>query len=117
MLKRSPILPATVTDQIRLWELERDRFQFQDGLLYDQFLSQNDFDVLRNYARVSLGGNVLVETVKFVGHTEGRSLNLPFYFQEIGALVWENPQKRFMVVSRSGHEDVRRYWKEHKSNS
>ena len=50
---QKPILPAAVTDQIRLWELERDRFTFSDGVLYNQFLSQTDFELLRNYAKVS----------------------------------------------------------------
>ena len=54
MLKETPILPSTVTDQIRLWQLERDRFKFSDGVLYNQFLSQNDFELLRNYARVGI---------------------------------------------------------------
>ncbi len=26
-----PVLPPTITDQIRLWELERDRLQFTEG--------------------------------------------------------------------------------------
>jgi len=26
-----PVLPSTITDQIRLWELERDRLQFTEG--------------------------------------------------------------------------------------
>lgn len=47
-------IPPTVTDQIKLWEIERDRFTFKDGVLYSQFLSQNDFELLRNYANVSL---------------------------------------------------------------
>lgn len=47
-------IPPTITDQIKLWELERDRFTFKDGVLYSQFLSQNDFELLRNYASVSL---------------------------------------------------------------
>lgn len=46
-------VPSTMMDQIRLWEIERDRFIFRDGVLYSQFLSQSDFEVLRNYARVS----------------------------------------------------------------
>lgn len=33
-------LPPTVVDQIRLWENERNRFTFTDGVLYSQFLSQ-----------------------------------------------------------------------------
>lgn len=40
-----PILPPTVVDQIKLWENERDRFNFSDGVLYSQFLSQQDFQV------------------------------------------------------------------------
>ena len=28
---QTPILPPTITDQIRLWELERDRLQFTEG--------------------------------------------------------------------------------------
>lgn len=33
-------LPPTVVDQIRLWELERNRLIYSDGVLYSQFLSQ-----------------------------------------------------------------------------
>ena len=33
-------IPPTITDQIRLWEQERDRFTFTEGVLYNQFLSQ-----------------------------------------------------------------------------
>ena len=46
------MLPPTIIDQVRLWELERDRFKFNDGVLYSQFLSQGDFVKLRDYARV-----------------------------------------------------------------
>uniref|UniRef100_A0A3Q1CIJ2 General transcription factor IIH subunit 4 n=1 Tax=Amphiprion ocellaris TaxID=80972 RepID=A0A3Q1CIJ2_AMPOC len=30
MLAQTPVLPSTITDQIRLWELERDRLQFTE---------------------------------------------------------------------------------------
>lgn len=33
-------LPPTVVDQIKLWELERNRLVYSDGVLYSQFLSQ-----------------------------------------------------------------------------
>lgn len=36
---RNP-LPPTVVDQIKLWELERNRLTYSDGVLYSQFLSQ-----------------------------------------------------------------------------
>lgn len=63
----SPILPPTVVDQIHLWEQERNRFTFSEGVLYSQFMSQNDFETLRDYA------------------------------QDLGVLVWQNERKRTMV--------------------
>ncbi|RZC40655.1 general transcription factor IIH subunit 4, partial [Asbolus verrucosus] len=33
-------LPPTVLDQIKLWELERNRLTYSEGVLYSQFLSQ-----------------------------------------------------------------------------
>jgi len=81
MKRREAVLPATVVDQIKLWELERDRFRFADGVLYSQFLAQADFEMLRNYAR------------------------------DLDVLSWESAEKRVMVVTRQGHDEVKRYWK------
>lgn len=86
MAKQTPVLPPTITDQIRLWELERDRLRFSDGVLYNQFLSQVDFEVLRDHAR------------------------------SLGVLVFENPGRRLMVVTPGGHPDVKRFWKRQKHN-
>ncbi|NXW67542.1 TF2H4 factor, partial [Hirundo rustica] len=86
MAKQTPVLPPTITDQIRLWELERDRLRFSDGVLYNQFLSQVDFEVLRDHARA------------------------------LGVLVFENPARRLMVVTPAGHPDVKRFWKRQKHN-
>ncbi|XP_071657080.1 general transcription factor IIH subunit 4 isoform X4 [Patagioenas fasciata] len=44
MAKQSPVLPPTITDQIRLWELERDRLRFTEGVLYNQSLSPGGGD-------------------------------------------------------------------------
>lgn len=63
----SSILPPTIVDQIYLWEQERNRFNFSEGVLYSQFMSQNDFETLRDYA------------------------------QDLGVLVWQNERKRTMV--------------------
>ena len=49
---QDPIIAPTLADQIRLWAMERDRLTFQEGVLYNQFLAQSDFEVLRNYAKV-----------------------------------------------------------------
>lgn len=87
MTKNTPVIPSTVTDQVRLWELERDRFKFMEGVLYDQFLSQNDFELLRDYAK------------------------------DLGVLLWDNAIKRVMVVTKGGHDDVKRYWKRQKQSN
>ncbi|XP_023665634.1 general transcription factor IIH subunit 4 [Paramormyrops kingsleyae] len=87
MLKQTPVLPPTITDQIRLWELERDRLSFTEGVLYNQFLSQADFEVLRDRA------------------------------QGLGVLVWQNAPHRVMVVTPHGHSEVKRFWKRQKSHT
>ncbi|KAJ8300235.1 hypothetical protein KUTeg_021754 [Tegillarca granosa] len=87
MLNKTPVIPPTVTDQIRLWELEYDRFRFNEGVLYSQFLSQTDFELLRDYAR------------------------------DLGVLIWDSPAKRVMVVSRGGHDDVKKFWKRQKQGN
>ncbi|KAJ1530657.1 hypothetical protein ONE63_005529 [Megalurothrips usitatus] len=76
-----PTLPPTVVDQIKLWENERDRFNFSEGVLYSQFLSQQDFQVLRDHA------------------------------QGLGVLIWQNERQRTMVVTKGGHDDVKKFWK------
>ncbi|CAN8019168.1 unnamed protein product [Ixodes persulcatus] len=84
--KQSPVVPPTIMDQLRLWELERDRFNFREGVLYSQFISQSDFQLLRNYA------------------------------SDLGVLIWDNPSKRVMVVNRNGHDEVKRFWKRHRQD-
>lgn len=78
------LVPPTVIDQINLWDKEREKFLFTEGVLYSQFNSQSDFDRLRTFA-----------------------------FEQ-GVLVFDNPSKRVMVVENSGHEEVRKYWKKYK---
>ncbi|VDD80187.1 unnamed protein product [Mesocestoides corti] len=82
MLRQPEILPPTLVDQIRLWELERERLFFQEGCLYEQFAKNTDFEMIRDYAK---------------GH---------------GYLLWECPERRLMVVSKAGHDDVRAFWKQ-----
>lgn len=79
--EKSAPLPPTVVDQIRLWELERNRLCYSDGVLYSQFLSQADFNVLKEYAHSN------------------------------GYLIWSHKEKRTMVVEKSGHDDVKKFWK------
>jgi len=74
-------LPPTVQDQIRLWEQERDRFIFSEGVLYNQFLSQADYMTVKNYA------------------------------EQQNCVVWSNDQRRTVIVSQEGHVSVRKFWK------
>ncbi|KAI4880055.1 hypothetical protein NFI96_019924 [Prochilodus magdalenae] len=57
------------------------------GVLYNQFLSQADFEVLRDRA------------------------------QGLGVLVWQNAPHRVMVVTPHGHSEVKRFWKRQKSHT
>jgi transcription initiation factor TFIIH subunit 4 len=85
MMVNSPIIPPTVTDQIRLWEMERNRLQFEEGVLYSEFMSASDFDKVKRYA------------------------------EDLGVLSWSNPGRRLMVVTQYGHEEVRRFWRRQKN--
>ncbi len=69
MAKNQPILPPTVVDQIRLWQLEGDRMKATVGFLFTGFNTKADFDAPCRYA------------------------------EEIGVLVWKNEaQKKFFVT-------------------
>ena len=86
MLTRTPIIPPTITDQIKLWEMERDRLRYSEGVLYNQFLSQKDYEMLRRYA------------------------------DDTNVLLWSNNQKRLMVVAKAAHDTVKQFWKRNKSS-
>ena len=73
VLSQKPVIPPTVSDQIRLWELERDRFKFSDGVLYNQFLSQMDFELLRDYAKVQVYFVVVYCRTKLLGYLQFKS--------------------------------------------
>lgn len=75
------LLPPTIVDQIKLWENERKRFKFNEGVAYNQFLTSVDFINVRDYAMSK------------------------------GVLIWSSEQKRTMVVTKGGHDDVKKFWK------
>ncbi|KAF9475450.1 transcription factor Tfb2 [Pholiota conissans] len=77
MRKNNPLLPVTVQDQIRLWELERNRLKSQEGYLYTAFASQADYDFVLNYAK------------------------------ELGVVIWENAAKRCFFGSMDGHASIK----------
>jgi len=75
-------LPPTVSDQIRLWEQERDRFVFTDGVIYNQFLSHADYETVKNFA------------------------------EQQDCVVWSSDARRTIVVTQEGHNAVRRFWRQ-----
>lgn len=65
-----PALPPTVVDQIRLWQLERDRMTTTSGFLFKEFSDQKLYH------------------------------NIVKFADTIGVLVWKNDEKRVFFVSR-----------------
>jgi transcription initiation factor TFIIH subunit 4 len=64
------VLPPTVVDQIRLWQLERDRIKATPGFLFKDFASLSEFEAPCRYA------------------------------EEIGVLVWKSERRRMFFVRR-----------------
>lgn len=64
------VLPPTVVDQIRLWQLERDRIKATPGFLFKDFVSLVEYEAPCRYA------------------------------EEIGVLVWKSDRKRMFFVTR-----------------
>jgi len=75
-----PLLPPTVVDQIRLWEIEKDRTRTADGFLYTDFRSQADYDLVRTYAG-----------------------------EEMGLIIWEDATARRFFIGPEGHARVREF--------
>ncbi|KAJ3546069.1 hypothetical protein NMY22_g2196 [Coprinellus aureogranulatus] len=77
MRKNNPLLPVTVQDQIRLWELEKNRLKSQEGYLYTAFASQADYELVLKYAK------------------------------ELNVVLWENAAKRCFFGSVEGHPNIK----------
>lgn len=77
MRKNEPLLPVTVQDQIRLWELEKNRLQSADGYLYTSFASQADYEFVLEYAH------------------------------SLDVVLWEDPVKRCFFGKAEGHGNIR----------
>ncbi len=76
-----PILPPTITDQITLWEQDRNRLKAKPGYLYQQFLSSADFE------------KVVAEANRVV------------------VVLYANPSSRMLVVSETGHSQIKTFVK------
>ncbi|KAL8738828.1 MAG: hypothetical protein Q9181_000432 [Wetmoreana brouardii] len=70
MRKNPNVLPPTVVDQIRLWQIEGERMKSTAGFLFKDFLSEKEYEGPCQYAR------------------------------DIGVLVWHNDARRMFFVTR-----------------
>ena len=68
--KNVNVLPPTVVDQIKLWQLEGDRMKATPGFLFKDFPTQAEYEAPRKYA------------------------------EEIGVLVWSQDKTRKFFVTR-----------------
>lgn len=70
MRKNNPILPPTVVDQIRLWQIEGERMKATPGFLFKEFATAQDYEACCTYA------------------------------EEIGVLSWKSDARRMFFVTR-----------------
>jgi transcription initiation factor TFIIH subunit 4 len=70
MRKKLPVLPPTVVDQIRLWQIENERMKATPGFLFKDFATLAEYEGVVRYA------------------------------DEIGVLVWKSDAKRSFFVTR-----------------
>lgn len=68
--KNTPVLPPTVVDQIRLWQIENERMKATAGFLFKDFTSQKEYEGPCRYA------------------------------DEIGVRVWKSDARRMFFVTR-----------------
>ncbi|TFK68236.1 transcription factor Tfb2 [Pluteus cervinus] len=77
MRKNNPLIPVTVQDQIRLWELEKNRLKSRDGFLYNGFQAQGDYELVLTYAK------------------------------QLDVVLWENAKKKAFFASLEGHQNIK----------
>ncbi|PVU86400.1 hypothetical protein BB559_006531 [Furculomyces boomerangus] len=76
-----PPVPISISDQIRLWEKEKNRINPFPSFMYHEFNRQQDFDIVHRYA------------------------------EQLGVVLWVNEKIRTMVITQEGHESVKNFVK------
>lgn len=76
MRKTEPILPPTVVDQIKLWQIEMDRVRATEGYLFTNFANASEYNAIVNYAK------------------------------QLGVVVWESASKGRFFVTKEGNSQV-----------
>ncbi|XP_057864350.1 general transcription and DNA repair factor IIH subunit TFB2 isoform X2 [Cryptomeria japonica] len=77
--QRIPSVPENVTDQIRLWESDRNRVQLTSAYMYDDFPSEDVFESACTYAR------------------------------DVGGWLWDDTKHRRLVVRAESHQEMREF--------
>ncbi|KAK9466847.1 transcription factor Tfb2-domain-containing protein [Lipomyces arxii] len=76
MRKQIPMLPPTVVDQIRLWQLEMERMKTVEGYLFSDFQNNYEYETTAGYAR------------------------------DLGVMVWEKKGKGVFFVTKEGKQQM-----------
>ncbi|KAE9290646.1 hypothetical protein PF001_g19525 [Phytophthora fragariae] len=79
MRRNTPVIPENIADQIYLWERERNRVQFMEGILFDGFNTKEDYESVRDYA------------------------------EDLKVLTWSDPIHFRLSIATAGIDDVRHY--------
>lgn len=76
LLLQTPVLPPTITDQIRLWELERDRLRFTEG----EWLLVTEFRSLAKGRTVLMSRRVFVDFIFLCTARKGREVGKTLFW-------------------------------------
>ncbi|KAM0942272.1 putative transcription factor TFIIH subunit p52/Tfb2, transcription factor Tfb2 [Dioscorea sansibarensis] len=81
---KTPSVPENVTDQIRLWETDRNRVEMVPSHLYEDFPSKDVFEAACDFAR------------------------------DAGGLLWEDSKKMRLIVCGDIHQHMRDFFRRQK---
>ena len=82
--KNNPVLPPTVMDQIRLWQIEGERMKATPGYLFKEFASKAEYDATVAYAE---------EVGVFVWKSDARGLFFATRHEQIAAFLKSRSKK------------------------
>jgi transcription initiation factor TFIIH subunit 4 len=95
---------VTVQDQIRLWELERNRIKTQEGELGNRLPPVKCFRILYIARLVTHVGSGFLYTAFASQADYEYVLN---YARQLDVVLWENTAKRCFFGSVEGHGNIR----------
>lgn len=96
-LTSSIVIPFTIIDQLKIWELDRNRVRSLAGVLYQQFLTLAEYE------------SVLEEVRKIHVSSTTNLQNSSSHALSASHLLYSNPSKRILVVSPEAHILIRKF--------